>query len=87
MPQDKTITKVSPPFQDKLLNPETGYMSRPWELYFLRLPLTLSGQEGSINSFSTRMETAESAALTALGRDLSGEKLWETMLWQRVFGG
>ena len=57
MPQDKTITKVSPPFQDKLLNPETGYMSRPWELYFLRLPLTLGGSD-------TRLTTAEANIAT-----------------------
>ena len=57
MPQDKTITKVSPPFQDKLLNPETGYMSRPWELYFLRLPLTLTGAE-------SRLTTAEATIVT-----------------------
>lgn len=60
MAQDKTITKVSPPFQDKLINPETGYMARPWELYFLRLPLTLTKE-------SDRLDTAEATIVVIQG--------------------
>ena len=77
MSQDKTITKVSPPFQDKLLNPETGYMSRPWELYFLRLPLTLTGyknqldiHESYIGSLEGRVGAVESGPLKGGASDV-----------------